>query len=367
MSHDLTPAVNKIHDRIRDIHLLRISSNDPDVNREFSLKREEILRQESAHLNGVERKRIFDEFLELGPLNKLTERHDVTEIIVNGWNSVWLEIEGTLHPSPLCFLSPETYENIFMKICEEAQIRINLETPTGSEAWRDFRVTAAIPPLTPAPTLNLRRHKCLGLSLDQLQKQGMLTSGQKESLLALLEEKKNVLIVGATGSGKTTLLNAFINTLPVNERVAILEDTDELRVPNACSTKLLTRKSFKNGPEEITLSDLVSLSLRLRPERLVVGEIRGGEAKDLLMALASGHGGSLGTLHADDPWQALLRLEMLIQLGAPQWSVQAIRQLIFLSVNAVVVAKRDDGARKVTGIYQVTGLEPTGLLMEKAA
>jgi pilus assembly protein CpaF len=174
-------------------------------------------------------------------------------------------------------------------------------------------------------------------------------------------------LIGPTGSGKTAVLNACLAEISKDERVVILEDTDELRCANPLSTKLLSRWDSQKILSEVTLSDLVRLSLRLRPDRLVMGEVRGPEAKDLLMALSTGHRGSLATLHAETAQQALLRLEMLIQLGAPQWSLQAVRQLIHLSLDVIVVLKMEGRRRRLHGMWRLSSLETFGFTLEPIA
>ena len=183
----------------------------------------------------------------------------------------------------------------------------------------------------------------------------------------MIRQQENLLFIGPTGCGKTTVLGACLRELRGDERAVIIEDTDELARPNSASTTLLTRGPFTPALPEVTLTDLVRQSLRMRPSRLVMGEVRGAEAKDLLLALATGHSGSLGTLHASEPRQALLRLEMLVQLGAPQWSVQAVRQLIQLSVDGLVVCGNEGGHRRLEGIFKVAALESFGFLLDPVA
>ena len=197
-----------------------------------------------------------------------------------------------------------------------------------------------------------------------LESAGWAQAPRIQMLRDLIVKQKNILFIGPTGSGKTTVLGACLRELQENERAVIIEDTDELARPNSSSAKLLTRPAQSAALPEVTLTDLVRQSLRMRPQRLVMGEVRGAEAKDLLLALATGHSGSLGTVHAADPRQALLRLEMLVQLGAPQWNVQAIRQLIQLSVDYLVVCGNADGKRRLDGIYKVAALESFGFLLE---
>ena len=186
-------------------------------------------------------------------------------------------------------------------------------------------------------------------------------------LRRLLGERANLLVAGPTGTGKTSLLSALLAELPREERVVIVEDTDEIRVPNEASTKLLTRiDAQRNIAQSLNKRRWFAKKLaRMRPQRLVVGEVRGNEAKDLLLALSTGHSGSFGSIHASSARQALLRLEMLVQMGAPDWSLETIRQLIYLSLHALIVVKLESGTRRLDGVYRISTLEKCGFLLEK--
>jgi pilus assembly protein CpaF len=183
---------------------------------------------------------------------------------------------------------------------------------------------------------------------------------------ALVADKKNFLVIGPTGSGKTSLIDACLNSLKSNERVLILEDTFELRCPNPVSGKLMTRFDPNGVLPEITTYDLLRSALRMRPDRLVIGEIRGQEAKDYLLAISTGHAGSFSSLHASQASEALLRLEMLIQMAAPQWSLMAIRRLLMLSLDgfAVLARRRQDGSNFV-GYWELSSLEENGIILEQ--
>ncbi len=309
--------------------------------------------------------RMEQEFFGLGPLVELIDDKSIQEIVVNGADEIWFERQGLFsrHMDP--FLSEQTFKNFVDRLCASAQIKVDLAAPFVDGRWRDFRVHLGCAPLTHCHFhLTLRRLPENPWTLSQLVDAGWSNQEQAKVLSSLIESRKNVLFLGPTGCGKTTVLGACLKELPKNERVVILEDTDELPRPNSASTKLLTRANACASLPEITLSDLVRQSLRMRPFRIVMGEVRGGEAKDLLLALATGHSGSLGTLHASEARQALLRLEMLVQLGAPQWNVQAIRQLIQLSVEALVVCGYSGGHRRLQGIFKVAALESFGFLLE---
>jgi pilus assembly protein CpaF len=214
--------------------------------------------------------------------------------------------------------------------------------------------------------LCLRRHPKNPWSFERLANSGWASASQIEILKNILAEKKSFLVVGPTGAGKTSVLNACLGELSDCERNVLIEDTEELYLPNDCSTRLLTRTDAKGLLPNIDQAILLKQALRMRPDRIVVGEVRGAEAKDLLMALSTGHEGSMGTLHASNPHQALMRLEMLVQLGAPFWSNQVVRRLIFLSLQYIIVVNRDhSGQRHLEGIYALTSLEDTGFLLEK--
>jgi pilus assembly protein CpaF len=311
--------------------------------------------------------RLEREFFAAGPVQNLIEDREISEIVINGRQEIWYEKHGRLQKGADCFLTDTTFKNFIDRVCAESAMRIDLSRPFADGRWNGFRVHLARSPLTHCDFhVTLRRVPENPWTLELLEKNGWASAEHTNLLRSQIEERKNIIFIGATGSGKTSVLGACLKALPEEERVVIVEDTDELPRPNSASTKMLTRSS-SSDLTEVTLTDLVKQSLRMRPFRLVLGEARGGEAKDLLMALATGHSGSLGTLHASDPRQALLRLEMLVQMGAPQWGQQAIRQLIHLSVQTIVLCGMDGGQRRLKGIFKVAALESFGFLLEQLA
>jgi pilus assembly protein CpaF len=312
-------------------------------------------------------KRIEEEYFACGPLELLLDDPTITEIIVNGGEAIWFERAGRLERHDDQFLSALSYRNFIARISREAGMQATLDCPFADGSWRDYRVHLIIPPASgDQAVMTLRRHPRNPWTLQTLSEQDWADARSFEVLEQLVKAHTNFLVVGGTGSGKTSVLNACLQLLPDSERVVIIEDTRELKAPNGASSQLLTRRDPNGHLREVDQSELVRQALRMRPDRIVMGEVRGPEAKDLLMAFATGHKGCMGTLHAENPRQALIRLEMLIQLGAPQWSLQAVRTLIWLSLQAVVVVGRtENGKRRLEGIYRISSLEDVGFLLER--
>ena len=314
------------------------------------------------------RQRLEAEFFDCGPISKLLFDLKVTEIIINGGRQIWYEREAQWQKLEDEFLSPSTFRNWVHRISNEAGMVFDLNQPFANGRWRDFRVHVACQPLVHCEFhVSLRRQSVEPWSLAKLEELGWADRRSADLLSTIIKSEANILFVGTTGSGKTSVLSASLNEIEPNQRAILIEDTDELPIPNSCSTKMLSRDGTGDGLKSFDLSDLVKQSLRMRPHRIVIGEIRGGEAKDLLLALATGHRGSFGTMHAETAPQALLRLEMLVQIGAPQWSLQTIRQLIALSLNYIVVCGFANGQRVLGGIYKLAALESCGFLLEPVA
>lgn len=326
---------------------------------------EQVVRDLIALRPESQRPRLEAEFFAAGPLTPLITDPRTQEIIVNGRREIWFEREGHFARLEDSFLSDLTFKNFIDRTCTEAETKIDLSQPFTNGRWHGFRLHLACAPLTHCTYhLSLRRMPENPWTLEKLETAGWCDPTAAALLRQLIQERKNVIVIGPTGSGKTSVLGACLKELAPNERTVIIEDTDELPLPNRASTKMLSRPQLSPSLLEVDLAELVKQSLRMRPFRLVVGEVRGAEAKDLLLALATGHSGSWGTLHASDAKQALLRLEMLIQLGAPQWSLQAIRQLLHLSVDALVVCGMENGHRRLQGVFKVAALESFGFLLE---
>lgn len=310
--------------------------------------------------------RLRDEFLGLGPIEPFLKNNEVTEILVNGKDDIWFETNGRLNRVEDRFFSEFTYQLFLNKLLNRIGGIIDKESPVLDRHMSQFRVCMVDECLThKSSVLSIRRHPDYQWTLDSLFQSGWCSIDEKNWLKTLVETRKRFLIIGPTGCGKTSVINALLAETEPNCRSIIIEDTSEITSVNSCSIKLLTRTQHSQL-KDITQTDLVKSSLRLRPDRIVMGEIRGTEAKDFLMALSTGHDGSFGSLHASDPHQALLRLEMLIQMGAPQWSLDAIRKLIFLSLDGLIVlSKEPNGKRKFKGAFQLTSLESSGFLLDR--
>lgn len=307
--------------------------------------------------------RFLNELFDLGPLQDLIHQPDITEIIVNGQDHICYEAKAELHILPDSFLSALTFGNFIHRLCEEAGIVLTLDQPFGDSHWRGWRVHLARQPVVNVSFhLSLRKHPDNPWTLEKLKNQDWAPEPAIQLIKKLIKNRKNILIAGPTSSGKTSVLNSCLQSLPKNERVITIEDSSELLLPNTFSTKLLTRQ--KENIRFIDQQELVRQSLRMRPDRIIMGETRGYEAKDLLLALATGHSGSLGTIHASDHRQALWRLEMLVQMGAPSWSTGTIQQMIVLSISHLLILGRYKGDRKLMGIYKLAGVEKTGYLFE---
>jgi pilus assembly protein CpaF len=312
------------------------------------------------------RQRIEQELYEYGPLSQLFKDPEITEIMVNRHDQVFYEKKGSLHQSADFFYSEFTFRAAVERLSNLCGTYMNREKPFVEAQYKHMRITLIFSELAHSQTLiSIRFQSQSLLKLEQLRLIGFLSSPQHNCIMKILDERKNFIVIGATGSGKTTLLQALLAELPQNERVITLEDTAEIRKPNQVSAGLLTRQDPSRQVPDVSLDDLLKRALRLRPDRLVVGEIRGAEASTLLLALASGHQGSAGTLHAQSAQEALLRLEMLVQMGAPRWSLYSVRELIRLSLQNILVVEKSGQHRRLKAIYRISSHETNGLTLHR--
>lgn len=321
-----------------------------------------IYRDRTSDLSEIDQARILSELEKLGPIQTYINDEQVTEILVNQHNQVIYEKNGALNMADDFFFSRETYHDCIERLCQMCGTYINKEKPFIESQMNNMRITIIHKDLARGHhLLSIRKQASSILTLAQLQEKNWCTEDDLVLLRSLISKKENFIVVGGTSSGKTTVLQALMQEMDPRDRQVIIEDTQELRPPNSLSASLLTLTDYSQKRNSVSMTDLLKRALRLRPDRLIVGEIRGGEATDLLMALSTGHEGSCGSLHAKTHQEALLRLEMLIQMGAPQWQPHAIRRLIGLTVDYLIVVKKENGQRFLEGIYKVASVETTGI------
>lgn len=368
MTHEYQRKVAEINKKLNSIDIsanyFQISGDSPRGSEAI----QKLINQELETIDSKMALRLKEEFFGFGPLKNLLQNDDITEIIVNNFNSVWVEIGGILQSSSDTFLSSLTYDNFLQRLYLEIGQEPTLINPFIDSFWLGHRLHIIGPYSSDQPwvRVTLRKHKGTAWSLSELQEKKWAYEDQIRYLKQIVNDKKNFMVVGPTGSGKTSVLKAMLQQCQAAERVVVLEDTREIGSPTLASTQLITRADSRDVLSNINLSDLVRQSLRMRPDRIVIGEVRGGEAKDLLLALATGHHGSAGTLHAANPQQALIRLEMLIQMGASHWSLLAVRRLIQMSLDYLIVCGRTiTGQRRLEGIYKIVSLEDSGLIIEE--
>jgi pilus assembly protein CpaF len=304
-------------------------------------------------------KSILDEALALGPLEDLLADPDVSEIMVNGPDVIYIERKGKLTLSDYTFTSSQQLMGVIERILAPIGRRIDEKSPyTDARLLDGSRVHAIIPPLAlDGPTLTIRKFAKEKLKLDDLVKFGSITKDIGDFFKAIIESRLNVVISGGTGSGKTTLLNILSGMIPNDERIITVEDSAELQLQQDHLVRLETRPPNIEGEGEVAIRDLVKCTLRMRPDRIIVGECRSGEALDMLQAMNTGHDGSLTTVHANTPTDCIRRLETLVMMAGMDLPAKAIREQIASAVNIVIQQSRlSDGSRKITYITEIGGI-----------
>ncbi len=303
---------------------------------------------------------ICNDVLGYGPLEPLLARDDIADIMVNGAMRTFIEVGGKIQLTNVRFRDNAQLMNICQRIVSQVGRRVDEASPICDARLADgSRVNVIAPPLSiDGPTLTIRKFRKDKLTLDQLVRFGAISPEGGEILKIIGKVRCNVLISGGTGSGKTTLLNCMTNYIESDERVITCEDAAELQLQQAHVVRLETRPPNLEGSGAVTMRDLVKNCLRMRPERIIVGEVRGPEAFDLLQAMNTGHDGSMGTLHANSPREALSRLESMITMGGYALPSKTIREMIVSSVDVIIQAARlRDGSRRITHVTEVMGLE----------
>jgi len=323
-----------------------------------------LVEEEKTPLSLAEKDRVIDEILDevfgLGPLEPLLQDHTISDILVTGPKLVYVERAGKLYRTPVEFKDNAHLLRIIEKIVSRVGRRVDESSPMVDARLPDgSRVNAAIPPVAiDGPLLSIRRFGRTALKGDDLVAKLALTAGMLEFLKGAVRARLNIIISGGTGSGKTTLLNALSGYIPEDERIVTIEDAAELRLQQTHVARMETRPANIEGNGAIHIRQLVVNALRMRPDRIIVGECRSDEALDMLQAMNTGHDGSLTTVHANTPRDAVGRLEVMVGMGNASMGVRSIRQQISSAVDLFVqVSRFSDGARRVTHITEVVGME----------
>ena len=349
--------------KVLDLSLLG-GLDDKEARSQIQQVCETIMAEEALPFNAGVRQRIVselqDEVLGLGPLEALLADKTVADILVNGADKVYVERQGKLEQTALRFDSDRHLMTIIDRIVSSVGRRIDESSPMVDARLRDgSRVNAIIPPLAiDGPTLSIRRFAVDRLTVENLVQIGTLTPMVARLLEAVVKSRLNVLVSGGTGAGKTTMLNVLSGFIPHRERIVTIEDSAELQLQQPHVVRLETRPPNIEGKGEVTQRDLVRNSLRMRPDRIIVGEVRGGEALDMLQAMNTGHDGSLTTVHANSPRDALTRVESMVAMSGFNLPSRPLRAQIASAIDVVLqVERQEDGKRRLVSVQEINGLE----------
>ncbi len=362
-----------IHAKLVDkLDLSRVSDLAGEtLRREIRLVVERLCDTENPLLNRMERERLIDEVLDetfgFGPLEVLLKDPTISDILVNGPHKIYVERRGKLEKTDVKFRDSDHLLQIIDRIVSKVGRRVDETSPMVDARLPDgSRVNAIIPPLAlDGPTMSIRRFGANPLRLEDLLNFKAFTPEMAMLMEACIKARLNIIISGGTGCGKTTLLNTLTSFIPVDERIVTIEDAAELQLQQEHIVRLETRPCNIEGKGEVTTRDLVRNALRMRPDRIVIGECRGAEALDMLQAMNTGHEGSLTTLHANSPRDAQARLETMIMMGGYELPIKAMRQKISSAVDLIIQANRlQGGPRKVTSITEVMNMEQDVVIMQ---
>ncbi|MCA1567329.1 MAG: CpaF family protein [Acidobacteria bacterium] len=373
-AHTFQEMKSRLHRAIINrMDLTKLGQLDADQLRaEVSRLAEGLLAIENMPLSTNDRERLVEEvrheLFGLGPLEPLLADPTISDILVNSPQNIYIERRGKLERTSVTFKDDEHLMRVIERIVSSVGRRIDESSPMVDARLSDgSRVNAIIPPLSlDGPVLSIRRFGAEPLRMAKLIEIGALTKDIAEMFEMCVSARLNILISGGTGAGKTTLLNALSAYIPEEQRIVTIEDSAELQLQQPHVVRLETRPPNIEGRGEVTQRDLVKNALRMRPDRIVIGEVRGGEAIDMLQAMNTGHDGSLTTVHANTPRDALARLETMIQMTGMKLSERAMRQQIASALNLVIQAARlSDGTRRVVSISEITGMEGDTITMQE--
>lgn len=373
-----SPSYQQLKHRLHQILLERIDLerlqqlSAEQFRRELSHLVERLIDDEKIMVNQAERRQLVTdmqhEMLGFGPLEPLLADPTVSDILVNTHSQIYVERRGKLELTPITFNDDDHLLKVIEKIVSRVGRRIDESSPMVDARLPDgSRVNAIIPPLAlDGPMLSIRRFSVKPLTVDDLVRFHSLTPPIAQLLDALSKAKVNILISGGTGSGKTTLLNVLSGFIPADERIVTIEDAAELQLQQPHVVRLETRPPNIEGKGEISQRALVKNALRMRPDRIILGEVRGGEALDMLQAMNTGHEGSFATIHANSPRDALARLENMVGMANANLGPRAVRQQIAAAITVVIQIMRfTDGSRKLVSLQEVTGMEGETITMQE--
>lgn len=364
MNNEIFQKIEKIFQKQQK--LSQVDFEDSQNTLSLASDLQKIVEEETKSESISTQNRIQEELNGFGPLNELIHDAAVTEVLVNSYNQIFFEKAGVLHPHHDHFFSEASYLAFIDRLSQKCHTYMNRDKPFIEAQFENLRITFIFSELSRGSCLVSIRKQPLKLwTLEKLRELNWCSEMQLHQIQKILQQRKNFLVIGGTGSGKTSFLQSILQKLETYERAVIIEDTQELHPPNQASVSLLTRQDPGRTVSDVTMDDLLKRALRLRPDRLVLGEIRGPEAKSLLMMMATGHDGSFGSLHARTAAEALLRLEMLVQMGAPQWTLGSIRKLMAMTIQNIFVIEKVNGERKLKGIFEITSVEESGLTLQQ--
>jgi len=308
---------------------------------------------------------VFDSAIKnfLGPISALLADEKVTEVMVNSHDEIWVEIAGKIQKTNAKFPDEDALRSAVNNIAKSVGRRLDQDEPRlDARLPNGYRIHAVIPPCArKGTTMAIRKFATVQFTFKDYVQIGAMTADAAQFLDVCMKLGKNILVSGGTGSGKTTLLSVLCNRIPRGQRIIVIEDSSELKVEYEHVVFFETRMADEAGKGEVTIRDLLKSSLRLRPDRIIVGEVRGAEALELIQAMNTGHKGCLGTIHANSPTDSLVRLEAIAQGGDSQLSEKALRHQISSAIDVIVQASRfSDGSRRIASIAEVLGFEPDG-------